>query len=176
MRTEAFGVIIACLAALLSLASPTPGQATGSSSSPASHLQDHRHADFVHHSESLIEHGLWHHEKRLPQRPTGPVYRCHDPHPEIFGPAPPVEDCDDVIQQFATLTTTISVKLTEGCYQISSGNCTGLVCPQRMGESTITGALAAQYMLSPLRDECIAKGERGWWIDGQNTGIGVYLT
>lgn len=81
-----------------------------------------------------------------------------------------------MINQFAALTTDINVKLIEGCYQIVSGNCTGLVCPQRLGESTVSGALAAQYMASPLRDECIAKGERGWWIDGQGTGIGVYLT
>lgn len=81
-----------------------------------------------------------------------------------------------MIKQFAALTTDIHVKLTEGCYQIVSGNCTGLVCPQRVGDSTISGAVAAQYMASPLRDECIAKGERGWWMDGQGWGIGVYLT
>lgn len=91
------------------------------------------------------------------------------------GPAPSVEDCDDVIAQFSTLTTDIDVKLVEGCYQIVSGNCTGLVCPQRPGESRIPGAEAAKYMATPIRDECIAKGQRGWWSDGTGWGVGVYL-
>jgi hypothetical protein len=80
-----------------------------------------------------------------------------------------------VIKQFAALTTDINVKLVEGCYEIMSGNCTGLVCPQRLGESTIPGSVAAQYMASPVRDECIAKGQRGWWNDGQGWGVGIYL-
>ncbi|KAI0407370.1 hypothetical protein F4802DRAFT_595189 [Xylaria palmicola] len=125
---------------------------------------------------SLMKRGVQHQERYVAEPYNGPTYRCHDPHPEIFGPAPPVEDCDDVIKQFAALTTAINVKLVEGCYQIVSGNCTGLVCPQRLGESTIAGPLAAQYMASPLRDECIANGQRGWWADGQGQGVGIYLT
>ncbi|KAI0398293.1 Apc13p protein-domain-containing protein [Xylariaceae sp. FL0594] len=104
------------------------------------------------------------------QPPNGPVFRCHDPHPEQFGPAPSVEDCKDVIRQFAALTEVIDVKLVEGCKQITSGNCTGSVCPQRVGESSIPGSVAAQYMESPILDQCIAKGQRGWWNDGQGLG------
>jgi len=86
-----------------------------------------------------------------------------------------VNDCNDVIRQFAALTEDIDVKLVEGCKQITSGNCTGSVCPQRVGESTIPGSVAAKYMASPILDQCIAKGQRGWWNDGQGWGIGVYL-
>ncbi|KAI1195078.1 hypothetical protein F5X97DRAFT_326872 [Nemania serpens] len=177
MRTEALAAIVACLAGFLGVASATDGGIVDDIILPAAHhLHRPHHHGSNHPRASLTGRDLQHQERYLPQPPNGPVYRCHDPHPEIFGPAPPVEDCDDVIKQFAALTTDIHVKLIEGCYQIVSGNCTGLVCPQRVGDSTIPGALAAQYMASPLRDECIAKGERGWWIDGQGLGIGVYLT
>ncbi|KAJ2986492.1 hypothetical protein NUW58_g5002 [Xylaria curta] len=141
----------------------------------AHHNHHNHHRSFDHPHPSLIKHNLKQQERHIPQSPNGPIYRCHDPHPEVFGPAPPVGDCDGVIELFGALTTDISVNLNEGCYQMVSGNCTGLVCPQRVGESTIPGALAAQYMRSPLRDECIANGLRGWWIDGQGWGVGVYL-
>ncbi|KAI0454538.1 hypothetical protein F5B21DRAFT_504235 [Xylaria acuta] len=173
MHTKALGVIVVYLACLLGVALAAGGDVIDNMVLPRHHLHgrslNHPHA-------GLIKHGTQHQERKLPQPPSGPTYRCHDPHPEIFGPAPPVEDCDDVIKQFAALPTDINVKLIEGCYQIVSGNCTGLVCPQRLGESTIPGALAAKFMASPLREECIAKGQRGWWIDGQGLGIGVYLT
>ncbi|KAI1328768.1 Apc13p protein-domain-containing protein [Xylariaceae sp. FL0255] len=113
--------------------------------------------------------------RQAPGNLQGPSYLCHDPAPEIYGPAPSVQDCNDVIEQFAALTTDINVQLVAGCYQIASGNCTGLVCPQREGSSTIPGLVAAQYMQTPLLDECISKGSRGWWIDGRNWGVGVYL-
>ncbi|KAI1115773.1 hypothetical protein F5Y14DRAFT_449580 [Nemania sp. NC0429] len=170
MRITVLKAIIVCLAGRLGAAAATNGGVGNKIILPAAH---HAHAHSSHH---LMGHALQHQARYLPEPPNGPVYRCHDPHPEIFGPAPPVEDCNNVIKQFAALTTTIDVKLVEGCYQIVSGNCTGLVCPQRLGESTISGALAAQYMATPLRDECIAKGSRGWWMDGQGLGIGVYLT
>ncbi|KAI0157848.1 hypothetical protein GGR57DRAFT_500802 [Xylariaceae sp. FL1272] len=114
--------------------------------------------------------------KRAAGNPVDARYACHDPHQDIFGPAPPVEDCQDVINQYSTLTAGINVKLVEGCYQLVSGNCTGLVCPQREGESTMPGSVAAQFMQKPLLEECIAAGKRGWWIDGRNWGIGIYLT
>ncbi|KAJ8109996.1 hypothetical protein ONZ43_g5990 [Nemania bipapillata] len=178
MRPKSLGAVVACLTNFLGTGSATArGGDVDGIAWPAQHIRYHHH----HHGfdppyTPPMKRGIQH-QKRYTQEPyNGPVYRCHDPHPEIFGPAPPIEDCNDVISQFAALTTDINVKLIEGCYQIVSGNCTGLVCPQRLGESTISGALAAQYMASPLRDECIAKGERGWWIDGQGSGIGVYLT
>ncbi|GAW12752.1 hypothetical protein ANO14919_021230 [Xylariales sp. No.14919] len=172
MRAKALGTLVACLSGFLALALAT----SVNNVALHGHLHHHHHGGFDRSHLLSPGHQIQPQERSLPQPPIGPVYRCHDPHPEIFGPAPPVEDCDKVISQFSALTTDIIVKLVEGCYQIVSGNCTGLVCPQRVGESTISGAAAAQYMASPLRDECIAKGQRGWWIDGQGWGIGVYLT
>ncbi|KAI1746439.1 hypothetical protein F4782DRAFT_544256 [Xylaria castorea] len=171
MHATALRVIVVYLACLLGMALAAGGNVINNVVLPLHH---HHGRSFNHPHAGSIKHE--HQERKLPQSPNGPTYRCHDPHPEIFGPAPPVEDCDDVIEQFAALPTDINVKLIEGCYQIVSGNCTGLVCPQRLGESTIPGALAAKFMASPLREECIAKGQRGWWIDGQGLGIGVYLT
>ncbi|TGJ81940.1 hypothetical protein E0Z10_g6837 [Xylaria hypoxylon] len=173
MRPEALGTIVACLAGFLGAALAT---SVDNAASPQHIHRHHHHRGFNHPHALPVGHGTQLEERKVPQSPNGPVYRCHDPHPEIFGPAPPVEDCDNVIRQFAALTTDISLNLVEGCYQIVSGNCTGLACPQREGETIIPGSLAAQYMASPLRDECIAKGQRGWWIDGQGWGIGVYLT
>ncbi|KAF2970352.1 hypothetical protein GQX73_g3237 [Xylaria multiplex] len=172
MNARALRTIVACLAALLSMALAT---SVDSVVSPQ-HIHHHHHRGFDQPHEFLAPPGSQPQQGRVLKSPDGPVYRCHDPHPEIFGPAPPVEDCNDVIKQFAALTTDIHLKLVEGCYQIVSGNCTGLVCPQRLGESTVSGAVTAQYMASPVRDECIAKGQRGWWIDGQGLGVGVYLT
>ncbi|KAI0533264.1 hypothetical protein GGR58DRAFT_125583 [Xylaria digitata] len=172
MHARALRTIVACLAALLGMALAT---SVDNVVSPQ-HIHHHHHRDFNQPRALFVVNGAQVEEGHVPKAPYGPVYRCHDPHPEKFGLAPPVEDCNDVIKQFAALTTDIHLKLVEGCYQIVSGNCTGLVCPQRPGESTVTGALAAQYMASPVRDECIAKGQRGWWIDGRGWGIGVYLT
>ncbi|GAP89075.1 hypothetical protein SAMD00023353_0902720 [Rosellinia necatrix] len=170
MHAKIPGATTVCLAGILGIVSATLGDlAVGSAILPIYGAHGHHHASFT--KRDAQRQGT-----NFPQPPNGPVFRCHDPHPEIFGPAPPVEDCDDVIKQFAALTTEIDVKLVEGCYQIMSGNCTGMVCPQRLGESTVSGTVAAQYMSSPLRDECIAKGQRGWWMDGQGLGIGVYLT
>ncbi|KAI0491190.1 hypothetical protein F4859DRAFT_508978 [Xylaria cf. heliscus] len=175
MHTKALGAIIVYLACLLgmALAAGGGGVVVDDLVLPLHH---HHGRGFNHPHAGQIKRDIQHQERKIPEPYNGPTYRCHDPHPEIFGQAPPVEDCDDVIKQFAALPTEIDVKLTEGCYQIVSGNCTGLVCPQRLGESTISGALAAKFMESPLRDECIANGQRGWWIDGQGLGIGVYLT
>ncbi|KAI1310025.1 hypothetical protein F5Y03DRAFT_47466 [Xylaria venustula] len=175
MRINTLGPFIACVAGLFGVAVAAFGGIgdNGVSSQHIHRLYD-RGPDPPH--PLTAEEELQLEKGHGPQNPYGPVYRCHDPYPEIFGPAPPVEDCNDVIKQFTALTTEISVKLVEGCYQIVSGNCTGLVCPQRPGESTISGAQAAQYMATPVRDECIAHGQRGWWIDGQGWGVGVYLT
>ncbi|KAI3323296.1 hypothetical protein HD806DRAFT_498727 [Xylariaceae sp. AK1471] len=170
MHAKTLGAIVACFVGFLGMAMASGGVIDNSVST--THI--HHHRSLNHRHASLMKYDIQQ-EENLMQPPDGPVYRCHDPHPEIFGPAPPVEDCDDVIKQFAALPTDINVKLVEGCYQIVSGNCSGLVCPQRVGESTIPGSVAAQYMASPLRDECIAKGQRGWWIDGQGWGVGVYL-
>ena len=93
----------------------------------------------------------------------------------IQGPAPPIEDCRDVIQQFAAMPGDITVKLVEACQFIVSGNCTGSVCPQRQGSGTIPAALAADYMTNIILDNCISKGLRGWWNEGQQYGIGLYL-
>ncbi|KAJ8129523.1 hypothetical protein O1611_g4107 [Lasiodiplodia mahajangana] len=182
MHIKVIRAMVAYFAALLGTALVVAAAAKAGGGSvdnialPTHHTHNHYLRSLDHHYVVSTEHAIDHQQRSFPHVPNGPVYRCHDPHPEIFGPAPPVEDCNDVIRQFTALTTVIDVKLTEGCYQIVSGNCTGLVCPQRLGESTISGAVAAQYMASPLRDECIANGKRGWWIDGQGWGIGVYLT
>ncbi|KAI0424095.1 hypothetical protein F5Y09DRAFT_325385 [Xylaria sp. FL1042] len=174
MHTNALMPIIACLAGFLAMALATSGGLVDDLTSsqhiyhPDLHSLDHPHMLTVKHDVQLQE--------RQIQSSRGPAHRCHDPAPEIFGPAPPVEDCNDVIKQFTALTAPITVNLVEGCYQIVSGNCTGLVCPQRPGVSTVSGAQAAQYMASPVRDECIAHGQRGWWIDGLGLGVGVYLT
>ncbi|KAI1124504.1 hypothetical protein F5Y10DRAFT_269007 [Nemania abortiva] len=177
MHIKFLGVVVACLAGLLGVAlAATAGVGVNNGGLPSEHTHGHRHRGSDRSPAFLMKRDINYQERSFPQLPNGPVYRCHDPHPEIFGPAPPVEDCDDVIKQFSALTTDINVQLVEGCYQIVSGNCTGLVCPQRLGESTISGSVAAQYMASPLLDECIANGQRGWWIDGQGWGIGVYLT
>ncbi|KAI0197365.1 hypothetical protein EV127DRAFT_403480 [Xylaria flabelliformis] len=173
MHAKVFGVIAVYLACLLGMALAAGGDVIDDVILPLHHHHGH---GFIHPHAGPIKHDVQLQERKVPQPPNGPTYRCHDPHPDIFGPAPPVEDCDNVIKQFAALPTDINVKLVEGCYQIVSGNCTGLVCPQRLGESTISGALAAKFMASPLREECVAKGRRGWWIDGQGLGIGVYLT
>ncbi|KAI8622982.1 hypothetical protein F5Y19DRAFT_468878 [Xylariaceae sp. FL1651] len=170
MHAKNLGSVVACLIALLGMALATVGAVN-----IALPARVHHHGHSHPHHASLMKYQVQQADD-LAKPPNGPIYRCHDPHPEIFGSAPPVEDCDDVIQQFAALPNNIDVKLIEGCYQIVSGNCTGLVCPQRVGESSIPGAVAAQYMANPLRDECIAKGQRGWWIDGQGWGVGVYLT
>ncbi|KAI0445449.1 hypothetical protein F4803DRAFT_570885 [Xylaria telfairii] len=173
MHTKALAVVVVYLACLLGMVLAS-GDGSGVIDDLVLPLHHHHSRSFNHPHAGPIKHQLQ--ERKIPEPYNGPTYRCHDPHPELFGPAPPVEDCDDVIKQFTALQTEIDVKLTEGCYQIVSGNCTGLVCPQRLGESTIAGALAAKFMASPLREECIAKGQRGWWIDGQGLGIGVYLT
>ncbi|KAI1336209.1 hypothetical protein F5Y15DRAFT_419207 [Xylariaceae sp. FL0016] len=95
---------------------------------------------------------------------------------EKYGPAPSVEDCQGVVDSFRKLTpNTIDVKLVEGCVQEIVGSCTGLVCPQRLGESTIAGTDAADLMAAHVLNPCISKGVRGWYIDGFGTGIGVYL-
>ncbi|KAI1498485.1 hypothetical protein F5X99DRAFT_412020 [Biscogniauxia marginata] len=113
------------------------------------------------------------HVKRGIKIPDGPVWRCYNP--DELGPAPPVEDCRDVIQQFEAIPGDITVKLVEACIHIVSGNCTGSLCPQRLGSSTIPAMLAAQYMTSPILENCISKGQRGWWNEGQQWGVGLYL-
>ncbi|OTA87637.1 hypothetical protein M434DRAFT_375353 [Hypoxylon sp. CO27-5] len=102
------------------------------------------------------------------------VHRCYRPTDE-FGPAPSVEDCKDVIKQLQEVENDITVKLVEGCYKVWSGNCTGSVCPQRVGTSTIPPSVAAQYMTDSIMTECITNGLRGWYLD-RDCGIGVYLT
>ncbi|OTA99213.1 hypothetical protein M426DRAFT_27734 [Hypoxylon sp. CI-4A] len=106
--------------------------------------------------------------------PRDAVHRCYDPSDE-FGPAPSVEDCQGAIKQIQAVQGDITVKLVEGCYKVWSGNCTGLVCPQRDGTSTISPALAAQYMADSVMTECISNGLRGWYLD-RDYGVGVYLT
>ncbi|KAI0525707.1 Apc13p protein-domain-containing protein [Xylaria bambusicola] len=165
MRIKSSITLVACLIGYLGLVLATSVNRVDSNMVSSQHTHRHLPGGSIHRRE------VKQHERHISQSPNGPVYRCHDPHPELFGPAPPVEDCDDVIAQFAGLKANINLNLVEGCYQITSGNCTGLVCPQRAGESShIPGLLAAQYMASPLRDECIAKGQRGWWIDGKGLG------
>ncbi|KAI3335014.1 hypothetical protein F4824DRAFT_163220 [Ustulina deusta] len=173
MRAKVLGPIVACLVGFVGVALATSGGIVDSIVDSTVALQHIHLHDRV---SAAVKHEVQHQERDAPQPPHGPVHRCHDPHPEIFGPAPPVEDCNNVIKWFAALTDDIDVKLVGGCLQRVSGNCTGLVCPHRLGESTIPGAVAAQYMASPVLDECIAKGQRGWWIDGQGWGVGVYLT
>ncbi|KAH9910110.1 hypothetical protein F4778DRAFT_36497 [Xylariomycetidae sp. FL2044] len=104
-----------------------------------------------------------------------PVAKCRSIDNSILRTVPPVEDCSDVIGKFRALAADITVQLVAGCYHISSGNCTGSVCPHRVGQSTVTGAQAAQRMEDPVLKNCITNGQRGWWIDGANLGIGVYL-
>ncbi|CAJ2508049.1 Uu.00g092350.m01.CDS01 [Anthostomella pinea] len=112
--------------------------------------------------------------KRAIKLSDGPISKCTD-YPKGFGPPPTVEDCKAVVEQFKAQTGDITVKLVEGCVFKTSGTCTGSVCPQKLGQSTIPPATAAQFMASPVLD-CIANGQRGWWIDGKNWGVGVYLT
>ncbi|KAL7625631.1 hypothetical protein AAE478_004851 [Parahypoxylon ruwenzoriense] len=123
----------------------------------------------------IIAESATHHTKKR----RDAVHRCHDTVPEFVskppGPAPPVDDCNDVIQKLKAVQGDITVKLVEGCYEVWSGNCTGSVCPQRIGTSTISPALAAQYMADSIIPECISKGLRGWYVD-RDYGIGVYLT
>ncbi|KAI0129374.1 hypothetical protein F4776DRAFT_671868 [Hypoxylon sp. NC0597] len=111
-------------------------------------------------------------DTRIKQR-QDVVHRCYRPTDE-FGPAPSVEDCNDVIKQLREVENDITVKLVEGCYKVWSGNCTGLVCPQRVGTSTISPSVAAQYMADSIMTECITNGLRGWYLD-RDYGIGVYL-
>ncbi|KAI1422989.1 hypothetical protein F5Y12DRAFT_759655 [Xylaria sp. FL1777] len=171
MHIKALVPVVACLAGFLGAVAAV--LATSGDLVDIIHHHHHRAADYSH--VLPMKHEVQQQARNVLPPPTGPVHRCHDPYPEIFGPAPPVEDCNKVIQQFSALTADITVNLVEGCYQIVSGNCTGLVCPQRPGKSTIPGATAAQYMSSPVLNECIAKGQRGWWNDGQGWGVGVYL-
>ncbi|KAI1283668.1 hypothetical protein F5Y07DRAFT_158642 [Xylaria sp. FL0933] len=173
MHSKTLLSFITCLAGFLAMALATSGGLVDDLASQHIHRHDHRSFDHLH--MVTVKHDVQP-QKRQIQSARGPAHRCHDPAPELFGPAPPVEDCNDVIKQFTALTAPITVNLVEGCYQIVSGNCTGLVCPQRPGVSTVSGAQAAQYMASPVRDECIAHGQRGWWIDGLGLGVGVYLT
>ncbi|OTA61033.1 hypothetical protein K449DRAFT_445575 [Hypoxylon sp. EC38] len=112
-------------------------------------------------------------DTRVKQRQDA-VHRCYRPADE-FGPAPSVEDCKDVIKQLQEVENDITVKLVEGCYKVWSGNCTGSVCPQRVGTSTISPSVAAQYMADSIMTECITNGLRGWYLD-RDCGIGVYLT
>ncbi|KAI1377464.1 Apc13p protein-domain-containing protein [Hypoxylon crocopeplum] len=102
-------------------------------------------------TESAVEH--------VKQRRDA-VHRCHQPTAE-FGPGPPVEDCKAAIKQLQAVKEDIVVQLVEGCYQVTSGNCTGSVCPQRVGTSTISPSLAAQYMADSIMAGCIANGLRG---------------
>ncbi|KAI1102402.1 hypothetical protein F4804DRAFT_334331 [Jackrogersella minutella] len=102
------------------------------------------------------------------------VHRCYEPSPES-DPTPSVEDCKGVITKLQAVQGDITVKLVEGCYEVWNGNCTGSVCPQRLGESTISPSLAAQYMTDSVMTECISKGLRGWYLD-RDYGIGVYLS
>ncbi|KAI0840303.1 hypothetical protein F5Y06DRAFT_253739 [Hypoxylon sp. FL0890] len=111
-------------------------------------------------------------DKNIKQRQDA-VHRCYRPTDE-FGPAPSVEDCNDVIKQLQEVEDDITVQLVEGCYKVWSGNCTGAVCPQRVGSSTISPSVAAQYMVDSVMTECIAHGLRGWYLD-RDCGIGVYL-
>ncbi|KAH9999158.1 hypothetical protein F4779DRAFT_163645 [Xylariaceae sp. FL0662B] len=116
-------------------------------------------------ADSTVEYGL--------QR-RDVVHRCYDPNPEK-GPAPSVDDCNGAIQQLNNRGGDITVNLVEGCYEVWSGNCTGSICPQRWGISTISATVAAQFMADSVITECISKGLRGWYLD-RNYGIGVYLS
>ncbi|KAF3063914.1 hypothetical protein GL218_02301 [Daldinia childiae] len=89
------------------------------------------------------------------------VHRCYEPASEV-GLVPSADDCLDAIKQLRTVQGDITVKLVEGCYHAVSGNCTASVCPQRIGTSTISPALAAQYLSDSVMSECISKGHRGW--------------
>ncbi|KAI1391254.1 uncharacterized protein F4822DRAFT_442317 [Hypoxylon trugodes] len=106
--------------------------------------------------------------------PRDAVHRCHQSVAE-FGPAPSVDDCNGAIKKLQAVQGDITVNLVEGCYHAVSGNCTASVCPQRVGISTISPTLAAQYMTNSILTECIADGLRGWYLD-RSYGIGVYLT
>ncbi|KAI2779568.1 Apc13p protein-domain-containing protein [Daldinia loculata] len=88
------------------------------------------------------------------------VHRCYEPASEV-GPVPSADDCLGAIKQLRTVQADITVKLVEGCYHAVSGNCTASVCPQRIGTSTISPALAAQYLSDSVMSECISKGHRG---------------
>ncbi|KAI1486542.1 hypothetical protein F5X96DRAFT_673535 [Biscogniauxia mediterranea] len=136
-------------------------------------IYDAGHASGVQGADAMVETAKDHVDRGI-KIPDGPVWRCNSPNDEL-GPAPPVEDCRDVIQQFAAIPGDITVKLVEACQTIVSGNCTGSVCPQRQGSGTIPAALAAEYMSNIILDNCISKGLRGWWNEGQQYGIGLYL-
>ncbi|KAI1802264.1 hypothetical protein F4811DRAFT_555004 [Daldinia bambusicola] len=165
MRMAALAIIptsffnLAPTAAAVSIEGMKP---LSSASSPA-FMQDTVLRDVI--AESIVGHA---------KQRRDAVHRCYEPASEI-GPVPSVDDCLGAIKQLRTVQGDITVKLVEGCYHAVFGNCTASVCPQRIGTSTISPALAAQYMSDSVMGECISKGHRGWYLDRGN-GIGVYLT
>ncbi|KAI1477247.1 hypothetical protein F4774DRAFT_390240 [Daldinia eschscholtzii] len=165
MRMAGLAIITAGLLNLASAAAAVSIEGTKSLSSASSSefMQDTVLRDMI--AESTLGHA---------KHRRDAVHRCYVPASEV-GPVPSVDDCLGAIKQLRTVQGDITVKLVEGCYHAVYGNCTASVCPQRIGTSTISPALAAQYMSDSVMGECISKGHRGWYLD-RDYGIGVYLT
>lgn len=86
MHTKTLGAVVACLAGLLCMALATSGDgAVGNLALPAQHTHyHHHHRNSDHPHASLITRDMQHQERFIQEPYNGPVYRCHDPHPEIF--------------------------------------------------------------------------------------------
>lgn len=79
MRIKVLSTLIACLTGFLGLALAAPGNRVDISSDPS---QQHLH--HLHPHGSRYPHDVNQQKRHIPQSPNGPVYRCHDPHPELF--------------------------------------------------------------------------------------------
>ena len=90
--------------------------------------------------------------------------------------SPRLEDCLDVIAQYKTVPGDATIQWETGCYKITSGTCTGSICPQKWGPIVVSPSALARRLEIPLAEECISNGFRGWWSDTDGSGIGIYLT
>ncbi|KAJ1329441.1 Pathogen effector [Microdochium nivale] len=106
---------------------------------------------------------------------TGYRWRCRESNSKEIE-SPLVEDCLDVIAQYKTTPGEVTIAWTSGCYKITSGTCTGSICPQKMTPMVIAPALLAQYFEDPILEQCISNGYHGWWTDTKGQGIGLYLS
>lgn len=90
--------------------------------------------------------------------------------------SPRLKDCLDVIAQYKTVPGDATIQWETGCYKITSGTCTGSICPQKWGPIVISPSALAQRLEAPIAEHCISNGFRGWWSDTDGSGIGLYLS
>jgi hypothetical protein len=84
MHAKTLGAIVTCLVGM-ALATAGGGVVADciNIASPTRVHHDHLRID-NHNHVSLIKYDVQQQARSLAMPPNGPVYRCHDPHPELF--------------------------------------------------------------------------------------------